>query len=595
MSGPFFEEAETDLRAESKVFRDLSPAHLLTAVFLKYSIRGGDLTASGFRTCFTDGPNDGGLDAIASYDQNDLPRIALIQSKRVQQIDRNDILDAASKIARTVADLEGGSAAKYNHRVRRAYSRARDATDNAPLDLMVCTTAEPSQATRNQVEAAVGNDEFLKEYNVSVYYGDDVEDAIRHIEQPKPHVEEGSLIRDANAGVLEYQPTGQAEPKGIVTSVSALSLNQLYSAHHADGLFAQNLRMFIAKKDVDNAIGRTIQRAPGDFWLKNNGITIACEDFRIDGNKIVLYKFSIINGCQTATRIGKSTIDTDFVLPCKIIREVDQLRMAEFAEAANQQKPIHARDLKSNTGEQIALQRQFEQHTPKVYLGIKRGIQTFTKAQRKARGIREWQQLDNHTYGQLVLAFHRQKPHIAFSRRGLIFSMEETYKEVFFRAGRDLATEVDLLRLHDAYVQWRERLLNDDGTPEETQVIANQGRFAIIANCAVLIKAKRKLIDPSLCHQRQEWQREIVRSDLAGSFLGSAGVDLPETTESSLHDLFTLLLELHKSVLREEEDNTAKFYKSEDFHLGRLSQELMFRWQQNPYARYFSEAAQAFA
>ena len=592
MSSPFYAVAETDLQAEHKIFRDLSPPHLLTAVFLKYLLRGGDLPPSDFGTCFTDGPNDGGLDAIASYEQNDVHRIALIQSKRVQEIDKNDILDAASKIARTVADLEGGSAAKYNNRVRGAYERARNTTDNAPLDIMICTTARPSQATRDQVEVALANDDLLKDYNVTVSYGNDVDDAIEHIEQPKPHVDEGTLLRDTAAGVLEYWLAGQDEPKGIITSVSAVSVNRLYSAHHADGLFAQNLRSFIYNKKVDDAISGTIRHSPADFWLKNNGITIACENYRVDGNRIVLYKFSIINGCQTATKIGKSSIDTDFLVQCKIIREHDSLRMAEFAEAANVQKPIQDRDLKSNAPEQIALKRQFEQHEPKVYLGIKRGIQQYTKAQRKIRGVREWQQLDNRAYGQLVLAFHRQKPHIAFSQPGTIFSTQETYKEVFFRRDRDLATEIDVLRLHEAYVQWREHLLNDSGTSELEQVIANQGRFAIIANCAILIKAKRKLVDPSLGHQRQEWQREIVRAELVGPFLGSGGPDLSETTESNLSDLFTLLLELHQSVLGQ--DNIARLYKSENFYLGPLSQQLMFRWQKNPYARLFADAAQAF-
>ena len=591
MPSPFLTDAETDLRAEAKIFRDLSPPHMLTAIFLKYLLRGGDLTSSEFRPCFTDGPNDGGLDAIASYEQNDVQRIALIQSKRVQQMDKNDILDAASKIARTVVDLEGGSAAKYSNRVRRAYETARNTADNAPLDIMVCTTAQPSQATRDQVEIALTNDDLLKDYNVSISYGDDVEDAIEHIEQPKPHVEKGTLIRDTAAGALEYRLAGQEEPKGIITSASAISINRLYSAHHADGLFAQNLRTFIANKKVDDAISGTIRRSPADFWLKNNGITIACEDYFVDGNKIVLYKFSIINGCQTATKIGKSTIDTDFLVPCKIIREDDPLRMADFAEAANQQKPIQARDLKSNSPEQLDLKKQLEQHAPKVYLGIKRGIPVYTKAERRQRGIREWQQLDNRAYGQLVLAFHRQKPHIAFSQPGTIFGTQETYKEVFFRKQRDLATEIDVLRVHDAYLQWRERL-NESGTSELEQIIANQGRFAIIANCAILIKVKRKLIDPSLGHQRQEWQREIVRADVVGRFLGSDGLDISETDESNLNDLFTLLLELHQSVLGQ--DNIARLYKSEDFYLGPLSQQLMFRWQKNPYARLFSDAAQAF-
>ena len=182
--------------------------------------------------------------------------------------------------------------------------------------------------------------------------------------------------------------------------------------------------------------------------------------------RIVLYGFSIINGCQTATKIGKSLIDPDFVLPCKIIREHEPQRMADYAEAANSQKPIQDRDLKANAPEQVALKRELEQHEPKVFLGIKRGVKQFTRAQRRARGIREWQQLDNRAYGQLVLAFHGQKPHIAFSQPGTIFGTKETYKEVFMRSNRDLATDVDLLRLHGSYIQWRELLLDDEGTSE---------------------------------------------------------------------------------------------------------------------------------
>ena len=432
----------------------------------------------------------------------------------------------------------------------------------------------------------------LADFNVTVTYGNDIESAIEHVEKPKPHVEQGTLTRDTNAGSLEYRLPGQDEPKGIITNVFATSINELYSARHDDGLFAQNLRTFIPNKKVDDAISDSIRSTPADFWLKNNGITIACEDYYVDGNKIVLYNFSIINGCQTATKIGKSLIDADFVLPCKIIRESESQKMADLAEAANSQKPIQDRDLKSNAPEQLALKRAFEKQEPKIYLGVKRGVKQFTRPQRMARGIRDWQQLDNWTYGQLVLAFHRQKPHIAFSRRGTIFGTKETYKEVFLRAGRDLATETDLLRLHDCYIQWRETLLEDEGIAEKEQAIVNQGRFAILANCGLLIKAKRKLLDLATRQNRDHWARELVRTDLTGSLFPPNGVDLSEETERRLHDLFTLLLELHQSVVGE--DNVAKLYKSEDFYLGPLTQQLVFRWQKNPYARFFSEAAGAF-
>lgn len=591
MSTPFTVDAEAELRADAKIFRDLSEPHILTALFLKYLLREGELTTSDFRSCFCDGPHDGGIDAIATHD-DEVTRIALVQSKRVLRFDKNDVLDAASKIARTVSDLDGGRAANYSSRVRRAYTTARNSTDNAPLDIMICTTAQPSQAVRAQIEDAVRNDDVLADFNVTVTYGDDVESAIEHVEKPKRHVEEGTLRRDPQAGLLEYIQPGQEEPKGIITNVFAESINKLYSARHDDGLFAQNLRTFIANKKVDDAISNSIRSTPADFWLKNNGITIACEHFNVDGYKIVLYNFSIINGCQTATKIGKSVIDPDFVLPCKIIRENEPQKMADLAEAANSQKPIQDRDLKSNAPEQLALKREFEKQEPKIYLGIKRGVKQFTRTQRMRRGIRDWQQLDNWTYGQLVLAFHRQKPHIAFSRRGTIFGTKETYKEVFLRADRDLATETDLLRLHDSYVQWREALLEEGTSDEEQQAIVNQGRFAIIANCGLLIKAKRQLINLDTLQNRDNWARELVRADLTGKLFPPNGVDLSEKTERDLHDLFNLLLELHQSVVGE--DNVAKLYKSEDFYLGPLSKLLVFRWQKNPHARYFSEAAGAF-
>ena len=59
------EAAEEELKADSKVFKELSSEHLLTAVFIKYFLRDGDLTSSDFRACFTDGSDDGGIDAVS--------------------------------------------------------------------------------------------------------------------------------------------------------------------------------------------------------------------------------------------------------------------------------------------------------------------------------------------------------------------------------------------------------------------------------------------------------------------------------------------------------------------------------------------------
>ena len=44
--------AEEELKADSKVFRELSSEHLLTAVFIKYFLRDGDLTSSDLTRLF---------------------------------------------------------------------------------------------------------------------------------------------------------------------------------------------------------------------------------------------------------------------------------------------------------------------------------------------------------------------------------------------------------------------------------------------------------------------------------------------------------------------------------------------------------------
>ena len=88
-------------------------------------------------------------------------------------------------------------------------------------------------------------------------------------------------------------------------------------------LLARNLRYHVAGRDIDNAIKETIASDPDSFWLKNNGITVICDDFEIDGKDVRLKNFSIVNGGQTTYMLHKSTsinMGNDLYLPCKIIK-----------------------------------------------------------------------------------------------------------------------------------------------------------------------------------------------------------------------------------------------------------------------------------
>ena len=107
-----------------------------------------------------------------------------------------------------------------------------------------------------------------------------------------------------------------------IVNVSAYSIKQLYAEHNTN-LLSQNLRYHVSGGNIDKEIRDTIKSAPALFWLKNNGITIICDDFRIDGKEVHLRNFSIVNGGQTTYVLHKSSqinTATDLWLPCKIIK-----------------------------------------------------------------------------------------------------------------------------------------------------------------------------------------------------------------------------------------------------------------------------------
>ena len=92
---------------------------------------------------------------------------------------------------------------------------------------------------------------------------------------------------------------------GILINAKALSIRKFYLTKKDDGLFEQNYRYFVMNKKIDSQINDSLENKREKFWFMNNGIIIACKDFTVDGNQIKLYDFSIVNGCQTTTLLGK--------------------------------------------------------------------------------------------------------------------------------------------------------------------------------------------------------------------------------------------------------------------------------------------------
>ena len=184
----------------------------------------------------------------------------------------------------------------------------------------------------------------------------------------------------------------------IIVNISALSLQELQNRRR-NGLLGMNLRYYVRQKAVDTGIEKTIHKEPENFWYKNNGILIICDDYEIDGKEIKLWNFSIVNGGQTTNRIGKLDIEKDFYLQCKVVKSkgnTTQMKdkfALEIAEATNSQKPVKKADLKANTPEQIRLKERLNRcqvyYITKKVIKHQNNIQNLIKQQRLNR-LESW-------------------------------------------------------------------------------------------------------------------------------------------------------------------------------------------------------------
>lgn len=294
-------------------------------------------------------------------------------------------------------------------------------------------------------------------------------------------VKEYKVSIDRAKNYLEYESN---DSMGIMCNVLSTSLIRLYNKYSSAGLFDLNIRRYIKNTLVDSGIKKTLDKDRENFWFLNNGIIIACEEYQIDGDTIKLYNFSIVNGGQTTTLIGnyKGTNTKEFYIPCKIVAAKNNSNSDVFftniAEATNSQKPIYARDLKSNMPEMVRLNKWLQ--TEKIYLEIKRGFKPKHKSN---------YQIKNDELGQLILSFAFQKPGTSRSGKKVIFENQAIYNSLFkvnyMKEESKKRFILDLIKLKTRYDEVEKKLKSSGLNSTELEVLKNgrQTVFAIMGMC----------------------------------------------------------------------------------------------------------------
>ncbi|GAB6180334.1 hypothetical protein JCM14036_16530 [Desulfotomaculum defluvii] len=175
---------------------------------------------------------------------------------------------------------------------------------------------------------------------------------------------------------MELHPDKGEWLKGTNSAVFYCPAIDLVNSYREYGyqIFEPNVRCNITKSKVNQSIQDSVkhQSSRRDFRYLNNGVTIICSSFSnpsSNRNSFKILEPGIVNGLQTVVSVteayyGLSDQDKkDFEKKCfilvRLLRESVVKDISKVVQATNTQNPMQARNLISNSPEQIYYEKLF--------------------------------------------------------------------------------------------------------------------------------------------------------------------------------------------------------------------------------------------
>lgn len=564
------------IKRDVPAIKDLSEEMLFNLVCFKYFYNDGIFQYTDYKTIFTDGKDDGGIDFITTFEPDNMQTNVVYAQCKYYNVakGKREYIPDFCKMHTTIHNFKiNNNISDYNANLQRIMANNLDSakeegwTEELAYFIYSDIDDKRDLEIKNEIEKSKVESQDLRDYEINLYTKADIDNQIETFINGRTSVPQDKIRlfcdNDVKSDIIKYKD------KGLLTSISARDLQRLYISHRYEGLFEQNLRYFRINKKIDDKIINSINKKSENFWYFNNGIIIACSDFRIDGDNIKLWDFSIVNGGQTTVLIGDYFNGTnDMAIPCKIIKDKDTGFLAEVAEASNSQKAISDADLKANNPEQKQLKKKLESH--KIYLEIKKG----KVGKKGSKNINEpngynketWDRLTNEEFGQLILSFLKQKPGTARSGKKTIFSVDKTYNSLFKpKDGYDPSFIKSLIRLNNLIKNFEANLGdNQYGEDIEQTEILKYGKLFILAIIGFLYKEFNDMINFNMRSDDDNWEQELEKGNITGSIFKDRLPDnYEEILDSFLQEIISILKDAHqKEQLCEKNSTYTNFFKT---------------------------------
>jgi hypothetical protein len=357
---------------------------------------------------FTDGPNDGGIDAVVWRRPDDKPPVIILQSKFSKKVGGQKLAKSAYQDFQRVVEA-------FHHRgdvfdefleavapdIRRVYLKAFRLLDGNWLTekkaFRLITTSDRIPRCEFKL---IPTDNFIYQTDILKLYRQ-----FRRVWTPKAQeliltVHDKLSYTDSKRGVTSY-----------LFNAKVSDFKKYLDRNDVGRLVARNIRYHLPGA-VGAAIRRTYESAPHDFWYLHNGITIVSDDYEERDRRATLTNPSVINGAQTLYAIDRSRVENTPALVGTrvIVRGADAGQPAEDDEwlqriirGVNTQNKVHNYDFRSNEPEQILLQSKFREL--RVFYERKRGEWGEYRTDPKFKGFKR---LSLRRLGQILMVVSQE-------------------------------------------------------------------------------------------------------------------------------------------------------------------------------------------
>ncbi len=381
---------------------------------------------------FTDGPNDGGIDAVVWRRPEDKPSVIILQSMFTEKIGQQPLAKTKYRDFQRVVEAfrHGGEAFDEFLRdvapdIRKVYLKAFKVLGGHWLTMrkafrIITTASGVSRLEFNLIptENFVYDQEILKLYRqFRRVWAPRAQDLILSVNDKLSYV-------DSKRGVTSY-----------LFNARVTDFKRYLERNDVGRLVARNIR-YELPGPVRGGIRKTYEGTPHDFWYLHNGITIVCDEFVERDRKATLTSPSVINGAQTLYAINSSRVDNSPALMGTrvIVRGPhtdepveDDEWLQRIIRGVNTQNRVFNYDFRSNEPEQVLLQSKFRE--VRVFYERKRGEWNEHRLNPNFKGFKR---LSLRLLGQILMVVSRDDgAGVLVAKKGVDAFFEKHYDEIF--------------------------------------------------------------------------------------------------------------------------------------------------------------------